>query len=159
MSEQSLFTPEEFKKFKKSKGIKRGKQEENLQLAICKYLKDNYPDIIFTCDLASGMKLPIWLAAKNKKMRSSRALPDLFIARPAYEEKIPGLRNLYYGLFIELKREDVRLKNGSIAKSDHHDEQALILARLNRLCYKAVFCCGYHETIKVIDEYLKGSTF
>lgn len=167
MAEQSLFTPEEFKKFKKSKGVKRGKQEENIQLAVCAYIKENYPDVIFFCDMSSGMKMPIWLAARNKKMRSSKALPDLFIAKPflkntrnhTLENGYPCVDvtpvESYSGLFIELKREDVRLKNGSIASSPHHDEQAIILSRLMYLGYRAEFACGYDEAIKLIDDYLK----
>lgn len=152
--EQSLFSAEEYTAaFKKNK---KGKKEEDLQLAVCEYIRDKYPDVIFMCDLASGMKLPIWIAARNSKMRSSRGLPDLFIAKPAYVENIPGSPNLYYGLFIELKKDGIRLKNGNIPKTDHHDEQALILARLNRVCYKAVFGVGYDECIKIIDDYLSG---
>lgn len=154
MSEQSIFSPEEFRKLTKSKGAKRTKQEENLQLAVCKYIKTKYPDVIFTCDLASGMKLPIWLAARNKKMRSSRGLPDLFIAKPMYKSLDGRLTTLHYGLFIELKREDVRLKSGSMPKSEHIDEQAKILSRLKKLMYRAEFACGYTEAINIIDDYL-----
>lgn len=151
---QSLFSVEEYKKLSKKRG-KSQKKEESIQLAVCNYLRAKYPDVIWFCDLASGMKLPIWLAAKNKKMRSHRGLPDLYILRPSYENRdINCLRKLYYGLVIELKKDDVRLKTGGIAKSAHHDEQAEILARLNREGFKAVFACGLDEAIKVIDEYL-----
>lgn len=159
MAEQSLFTPEEFGKFKKSKGVKRGKQEENIQLAVCAYIKENYPDVIFFCDMSSGMKMPIWLAARNKKMRSSKALPDLFIAKTKFKVEVnfKGEKHVVQrgGLFLELKREDVRLKDGTISKSPHHKEQAEILARLNQQLFQAFFACGYDEAIKLIDEYLK----
>lgn len=158
--QQDIFSAEEFKKMvrKKSK-----KSEENIQLAVCKHIKDNYPDVIFTCDLASGMKLPIWLAARNKKMRSSRGLPDLFIAFPKAEYVYAKLFNgseirvpkvNFLGLFIEFKKEDVRLKNGEISRSEHHNEQAAILTRLSHLGYKSEFACGVTEAIKIIDEYL-----
>lgn len=155
MAEQSIFTADEYSKnFKKNK---KGKKEEALQIQVCEYIRNTYPDVIFMCDLASGMKMPIWMAARNKKMRSSRGLPDLFIAKDHgdSEEALYRTVKFYSGLFIEIKAEGTRLKNGQIPKSDHHDEQAVILARLNQLGYKAVFCCGFLEAKNVIDNYLK----
>jgi len=142
--EQTLFSAEEFKKMG-SKKRKKNQGESKLQVSICEYIKTKYPHVIFTCDLASGMKLPIHVAARNKKMRSSRGIPDLFIAHPS---------NGYSGLWIELKVESARLKNGGIAKSDHHDEQMSIIDKLNSLGFKAVFACGRYEAEAFIDGYL-----
>lgn len=160
MSEQSIFTAEEYSKnFKKNK---KGKKEEALQIQVCDYIRNTYPDVIFMCDLASGLKLPVWIGLKHSKMRSSRGLPDLFIAKALV--KYTGKMNMmgdeetcgqYNGLFIEIKKDGTRLKNGQIPKSDHHDEQATILVRLNQLGYKAVFGCGFEECKKIIDDYLK----
>lgn len=160
MAEQSLFTPEEFKKFKKSKGVKRSRSEDKIQVQVCKYLKERYPDVIFMCDLASGMNLGKFIGGMNTRLRSSRGLPDLFIAHPYRKNFDPNIspeveRIFYHGLFIELKTENQRLKNGGIKRTDHHDEQAEILARLKQMGYQAQFCCGYDEAIKLIDEYLK----
>lgn len=165
MAQDSLFTADEFKKMK---GIgKKKKHEEKVQLQVCEYIKKAYPDVIFTCDLASGMKLPIWVAAANKKMRSSRGFPDLYIACPKEVESAWTSRDsngnfnkgtikiMKHGLFIEIKKEGIRLKNGTIPKTEHHTEQAEILARLNQLNYKAVFGCGFEECKNIIDEYLK----
>lgn len=154
--EQSLFSTEEYKAtFKKNK---KGNSEENLQLAVCEYLRNTYPDVIWMCDLASGMKLPIFIAARNAKMRSSRGLPDLFVAKPVLCKRNSDhiMEGPYNGLFMELKKEGTRLKNGNMPKSDHMDEQAVILARLKQLGFRAEFACGYTEAIKLIDEYLKG---
>lgn len=133
------------------KGGKRKKSEENLQLAVCAYLKKNYPGIIFFCDMSSGMKMPIWLAARNKKMRSSRGLPDLFIAQPQSN----GILN-YHGFFIELKKEGIKtvLKNGNLPADKHLKEQNEILRQLLKLGYKACFASGYVDAIKKIDDYL-----
>jgi len=120
---------------------------------VCEYLKKAYPDVIFTCDLASGMKLPIWVAAANKKMRSSRGFPDLFIARPSSGNRFSA--DFRYGLFIEIKKEGIRLKNGDMPKTPHHEEQAAILSRLNELGYSACFGAGFQECKQIIDEYLK----
>jgi len=106
MAQNNLFPVEEFKKKIKSK-----KSEENIQLEVCAYLKTAYPHVIFFCDMASGMKMPIWLAARNKKMRSSRGLPDLFIAHTKFLKTFTGdLAGVKCGLFIELKKEGTRLQ-------------------------------------------------
>jgi hypothetical protein len=170
--EQSLFTPEEFRKLKPVKGGKRQKREEKEQLKVCDYLGNNYPGVIWFCDLASGLYLPPWIAAMNKKMRSSRALPDIFIAHPKAGKKTLSGKDLvisrpYNGLFIEQKKDGIRRKDGSIPpawkteiiggvkiKYDHHAEQEEILKRLRIQGYKAEFCCGYTEAIKLIDDYL-----
>ena len=148
---QSLFTPEEYKaNFKVNK---KGKKEEAVQLQVCEYLRNVYPNTIFMCDLASGMRLPIWIAAKNKLMRSSRGLPDLFIAKPMSDKFIDKVG--YNGLFIELKKDGIRLKNGNLPTNEHHAEQEAILVKLRALGYRAEFACGYEEAVKLIDEYLK----
>jgi len=164
MNQQAtIFGNKEHKKLSEKliPGLKKGKQqkEEKAQIRICKYLRKDYPDVIFTCDLSSGMKLPIHIAAKNKQMRSSRGLPDLFIAYPSMGDgsRDPYLANLYYGLFLELKSEDVVIynKDGSLRKDPHLAEQNAILKDLTDKGYKAVFACGFDEAKKIIDEYLK----
>jgi hypothetical protein len=140
---ENLFTVRDF-----NSKLKKGKKEENIQIEVCNYLKSKYPDVIFSCDMSSGMKMPIWLAARNKKMRSSRGQPDMFIAAP---------RGGYHGLFIELKREGVKtlLKDGSIPKDEHLKEQHEMLSKLSKIGYKAVFAHGFNETKEIIDNYLK----
>ena len=152
---QSLFTAEEYKaNFKVNK---KGKKEEKVQLQVCDYLRNTYPDLIWFCDLASGLKLPIWIAAKNKQMRSSRGLPDLFIAKPVSFNNESGTALLlpFSGLFIELKKDGIRLKNGNLPTNEHHAEQEAILVKLRALGYRAEFACGYEEAVKLINEYLK----
>jgi hypothetical protein len=151
--DSNLFTPEEYKEnFKKNK---KGKKEERVQLQICKYIKLKYPHVIFFCDLASGMRLPIWMGALHKQMRSSRGLPDLFIAYPKHVT-VGNETFTFHGLFIELKREGVtvKLRNGELPADEHIREQAAILEKLRRLGYGSAFACGYNEAIKIIDEYL-----
>ena len=155
-AEANLFTPEEFKEnFKKNTKVK----ESKIQVEVCEYIKKNYPDVIFQCDLASGMNLGKHIGGMNARLRSSRGLPDLFIAHHSYQGapvKTPGLTRLYYGLFIELKRDGKSpyLKNGSLSSDKHVKEQAAILKRLEAQGYKAVFATGAKEAIAIIDEYL-----
>lgn len=163
MNEGSLFTVDEFKEnFKKNK---RGKKELKIQLQVCDYIKARYPKVIFFCDLASGQKLPIHIGALHKRMRSSRALPDLFIAY--VKNKTILDRNEYSGLFLELKKDGTRRADGTIppqwqkekvngvwVKYDHHAEQREILSTLRSEGYMADFACGFDEAQKLIDVYL-----
>jgi len=160
--QHSIFGSKETKKLSEKliPGLKKGKKqkEEKEQIRICKYLRKDYPDVIFTCDLASGMKLPIHIAAKNKSMRSSRGLPDLFIAEPYPRNIKHELDVCYFGLFIEIKSEDTilyKVDGVTLRKNEHVEEQAEILRQLSEKGYKAVFACGYEEAKKIIDEYLK----
>ena len=121
------------------------KIEENLQIAVCNYLRYQYPNVEFMCDLASGMKLTIGQAVKAQRMRSTKGWPDMFISYPS---------GIYHGLFIELKREGEKLKkkDGTWA-SEHLEQQNKIHGKLNSAGYKASFAVGFDEAKKVIDEY------
>jgi hypothetical protein len=121
------------------------KKEESLQLAVCNYLRYQYPDVIFTCDLSSGMKLSIGQAVKAKKMKSSRGLPDMMIFEP---------NKNYNGLFLELKSKSPFKKSGELLQDEHLQEQVSILQRLTSNGYRAVFATGFDEAKKIIDQYL-----
>lgn len=121
------------------------KKEESLQLAICNYLRHQYPKVIFTCDLSSGMKLSIGQAVRASKMKSSRGLPDLMIFEP---------NKHYNGLFLELKSKTPYKKNGELLSDQHLREQLNILKRLIDNGYKAMFSFGFDETKDIIDQYL-----
>lgn len=147
MTQQPLFTGKEYR------GIyNKARSEEKIQLAVCKYLKIKYPNVIFMCDLASGLKMTLWMGARHKIMRSSRGLPDLFIAHPRPN---PETNRLYNGLFLELKKDGTRIvkRNGQPA-SQHIGEQMVVLSELRKVGYSAQFACGYKEAIKIIDEYM-----
>lgn len=121
------------------------KKEEKLQIAVSKYLKLQYPDVIFTAE-SSGLKLTIGQAVIAKKLRSDKGLPDLMIFEP----------NKYHkGLFIELKAAGVRLKSGDLPNTEHIREQTALLVRLCDRGYAAYFACGFDEAKEIIDEYLK----
>jgi hypothetical protein len=122
------------------------KKEEQLQIAVCIYLKAQYSNVVFFSD-ASGVRLTIGQAVKAKKMRSGKAIPDLFIAKPVGQ---------YCGLFIELKADSIFNKNGSIKKSPHLDEQREMLHNLMVAGYHCAFGCGFEETKEIIDNYFQG---
>lgn len=141
-----LFTPEEFKaNFKVNKKIKR--KEEKVQIAFCEFVKSEYPDVIFACDLASGMKLPIWIAAANKKMRSERGHPDFNAAEP---------RGPFIGFYLEIKSDGVIVwnKDESLRKDKHLEEQNYMLAKLRDRGYYAQFGIGLEDCKNQFKNYM-----
>ena len=129
------------------------KQEEQIQIQVSHYLRLQYPNVIFTFD-AAGLRLPIGLAVKAKKMRSGRGLPDMLILEPS----ITPSGKVYHGLFLELKvnYNDVYLKNGELRKNKHIGEQANNLYELNRKDYYATFAFGFNGAKGVIDNYMSN---
>ena len=133
-------------------------KEEVIQQQVADYLRLQYPDVLFHSDFGSGIKLTMGQAVKQKRLNGGqRAWPDMFIAEPAPRCIDGGWKYEWNGLFIELKREGVRLKkkNGEWA-SDHIAEQAEILERLEFRGYMAKFAVGFEEAKAIIDDYLKG---
>jgi len=118
------------------------------QLLICEYISTNYPSIVFTSDF-SGIRLSIGLAKKVKNLKSGRGIPDLIILKPF---ELEG--KLYYGLLIELKKSGTEIykKDGSLRKSEHLEEQNLMLEILRKEGYYATFSIGYNDTIDLIDK-------
>jgi hypothetical protein len=123
------------------------KQEENIQIAVCNYLRYQYPKVMFTCDLASGMKLTIGQAVRAKLMRSCNGWPDLFISQPMGK---------YSGLYLELKKDGTKLTNSKWNHATPHiAEQADILDRLASKGYAVSFAVGFDQAKQIIDAYLK----
>ena len=120
--------------------------EQTLHEAVCRYIKLQYPDVMFNSDM-SGVRLTKGQAGRAKMLRSSRGFPDLMILEPM---------GRFCGLFIELKRSGTKLKkSNSVWATNHIAEQAIILDRLNRLGYVAMFAVGFDEAKQVIDEYMR----
>ena len=88
---------------------------------------------------------------------NGRAWPDLFIASPyAYQRAIEGFTD-FAGMFLELKKEGVRLrKRDGTWASDHIAEQAAILELLGEAGYVAQFAVGFDEAVQLIESYLSG---
>ncbi len=124
-------------------------EEEQLQMAVCGYIRLQYKDVIFNSDVGSGMRLTKSQAGKAKMMRSGRGHPDLFIAEP---------RRGLHGLFIELKAEGVTVfnKDGSLRKGDHLKEQEEMLMKLREKGYLTCFAIGFDQAKQVIDTYLNN---
>jgi len=121
-------------------------KEQDIHIAICSYIKLKYPKVIFTSE-SSGLRVSMYQAKLLKKMRSSAGLPDIMVFEP---------RRNYYGLFMEVKREDfaVYKKDGGLVSNTHIEEQEEILHRLNQRGYLASFVRGFDDAKALIDYYL-----
>ena len=122
--------------------------ESHLQVEVAQYLKLQYPNVIFHSDYGSGGRLRPHQAVRQKQQNAGqRGWPDIFIAEP---------RGGYAGLFIELKREGVKLfkRNGDYITT-HIAEQAEIIKQLLKRGYYANFAVGFEEAQNLIDSYLK----
>ena len=124
-----------------------GLKEENLHLAVCNYLRMQYPDVLFNSDM-SGVKLTMGQAIKAKRLRSCKGFPDLVIYEPRGEHK---------GLFVELKREGEKLfnKKGEL-KTEHLKEQWAVMQKLIEKGYYCVFAIGFDNARYWIDSYLSN---
>ena len=146
-------------------GLKKGKKkhEEKVQLSFCKFVKKIYPDVIFTCDLASGLKLPVHVGALHKKMRSSRAHCDFSASEPKLE---------YHGFFLELKKDSgevfckdgvtfkkaktpIKLGNKIVGHYDHIQEQWEMIQKLRKKGYWADFGLGLQDSIDKFVAYME----
>lgn len=139
------------------KNLEASIPEFELYTLIAQYLQVRYPKVIYRFDLAADMKLTPGQARRHKMLHPRRGYPDLFIAEPMPRCVDGGWDQEYNGLFIELKKDGIKLKkkNGEWA-SDHIAEQYDMLDRLRFRGYRAEFAVGYKQAIKLIDEYLGG---
>lgn len=144
--------------------------ESQLQIRVANYLIENYPDIQFHSDYGAGVKLTKRQAAVQKAQNGGRkGWPDMFIAKPRILAVGPDESNVrtlngepvvyYHGLFVELKKEGVRIhkKNGEWA-DEHIAEQAEVHQQLQKAGYAATFAVGFDEAVKIITAYLGKPT-
>jgi hypothetical protein len=112
---------------------------------VCSYIRFQHPDAIFFSDL-SGIKMSIGLAKKMSVLKSSKGIPDLFIAEP---------RGSYHGLFIEMKKtgENIFQKDLVTPVSVHVTEQIQMLQRLREKGYYAKFAIGFNDAVSIINHY------
>lgn len=124
-----------------------GPRESIVHEQVCNYIRAKYPNVIFNSD-GAGNNLSRAQAGMAKMLRSVPGFPDL---------QIPEPRGGYHGLFLELKREGVRvfLEDGSLSTNRHIVEQEHMLDLLQRHGYAADFAIGYDEAVSKIDWYMK----
>lgn len=127
--------------------------ELELQAQVADYIRLEYPSALFHSDFGSGIKLTMGQAIRQKRLNGGRrSWPDMFIAEPGGDND----GDIYYGLFIELKKAGTRIyrKDGRLVSDAHIREQFDMLEQLRQRGYMAEFACGFDEAKKIIDEYL-----
>jgi hypothetical protein len=111
--------------------------EAGVQKAVIDYLKYQYPHVLY-CASAGGVRTSMKQAIKMKATGYVKGVPDLQIFEAV---------GSYHGLLIEIK--DIK---GVVSK-----EQKEWINKLNERGYYATYSKGFEATVKVIDDYFKGS--
>ena len=111
--------------------------EAGVQKSVIDYLKYTYPDVLY-CASAGGVRTSMKQAIKMKATGYVKGVPDLQIFEPMGN---------YHGLLIEIK--DIK---GVVSK-----EQKEWIKLLNERGYYATYSRGFESTIKVINDYFKGT--
>ncbi len=127
--------------------------EEAVQYNAVRYIEREYPGVVLRSDVASGLWLPPWIAAKFARLQTGgKGYPDVTIMAP---------RRGYHGLVIELKKAGYKLKKRDGRWSDDRvARQNRMLAHLDGEGYAAYFAVGLHEFKTIVDWYFeKGPAF
>jgi hypothetical protein len=102
-----------------------------------------YPDLKYLNSSLCGIRLPIGLAVKAKRMGMPKGFPDI---------NLPTKRSNYSGLYIELKRPAIKslgVKAGMLTK-----EQKEWIAYLAIQSYVVAVCKGAENALNIILGYL-----
>ena len=127
--------------------MKRSNREYQICKEIAKYLKLQYPKVIFRFDMA-GLSLSLAQASMNKAIQHGKGYPDLFISEPTGK---------YHGLYLEIKKEGERLtKKDGEPINEHINEQLDYLFALQDKAYSADFAIGLDEAVNKINKYLSN---
>lgn len=112
---------------------KKAQTEESHQLALCKWIKANYPDVLFRSDIQSSSNKSPYLQNLKQILDPYSGWPDVMV----------------YGmnLGIEMKRIGASINN------DHFRNQAAMHERLRLLGWSIHVCFGAEEAKKVFLEY------
>ena len=123
------------------------KQKEwSIQLSFCKWLKLQYPDVKFRSDIQSAGRLSPQMQNIKKILDPYRGWPDIMIYLK---------RGDRCGLGIELKRVDsgLWLKDGSLSKDKHVQEQHQMHEFLRGIGYRVEFAEGFDQAVEVFERY------
>lgn len=120
------------------------------QIAFCKWLKLQYPNIRFRSDIQSAGKL-------SPSMQNIKSIIDPFRGWPDITIYLKN-RN-FCGLMIELKRENsgLYLKDGTLSTGKHVQEQNEVHDFLRANGWQVVFAEGMADAQLKFKEYLKIS--
>ena len=118
------------------------------QLAFCKWLKMQYPQVRFRSDIQSAGKLSPAMQNIKLILDPFRGFPDITIYLK---------RGEFCGLMIEMKRENsgLYLKDGSLSNSKHVQEQGKMHEFLRDNLWKVEFAEGMDGAKIIFEEYVK----
>lgn len=127
---------------------KKDQHEWSHQLKFCKWLKLQYPYIKFRSDIQSAGKLSGAMQNIKQIIDPYKGWPDIAIYHRS---------GIYCGLHIEMKRENsgTFLKDGTLSKYKHVQDQAEMHAFLRSIGYKVEIAEGFEEAKRIFEEYLK----
>ena len=136
------------------KGRRRGaiikktskRSEDQEQQSLILRIKKEYPDLLILGDIA-GAKLSKRAAQQAYDCRTGKGMPDIYIFHQV---------GYYDGLAIELKKSNTKvlLKNGSISKKEHIENQHCMLTRFKYAGWLTGFCVGELDAYETIKSYL-----
>ena len=114
----------------------RKRDEENIQIAIVKYLKFKYSRALFTNTLG-GIRTSFKQAVKAKQTGYLKGVSDLLILEP---------NKKYFGLFLEIKTDKGKLS----------PTQREFITKASKRNYKAIAGYGLNNCIDIIDRYFNN---
>jgi hypothetical protein len=117
------------------------------QLAFCKWLKMQYPQVRFRSDIQSAGKLSPAMQNIKLILDPFRGFPDITIYLK---------RGKFCGLMLEMKRlnSGLYLKDGSLSNSKHVQEQDKMHEFLRDNAWKVEFAEGMDGAIDLFENYL-----
>lgn len=140
-----------------AKGI-HARNEEELHMAIVEYIRLKHPDHFPWCHSdMSGFRVGIKARVKLGTMKHSRGFPDLVIYTQGWCQESTICRVKTRGLALEIKHQDARpkpyLKDGSLSRDIHIQEQASWLGQFESLGFMSYFVVGFEAARHKIDAY------
>jgi hypothetical protein len=122
--------------------------EDRVHYQVVQYLKLRWPKVLFHTDAAGELMLESMRMRQGKLNLQGFSFPDL---------QIMEARKGYFGLLVEMKREDenLYLVNG-LFKDDRISRQDRTIKALIERNYLACFAKGFDSIVKVIDDYLSS---
>lgn len=124
------------------------KSEQKLQIKLCSYIKNFYPNVYFSSD-PSGLRVTPGLRNLLKATRSRHAQLDITILAPSRCRK-------YHALILELKKESPYKKDGQyIFKLNKHiSDQIDTMRELEEIGYRATWCWSFEMGKDILAQYL-----
>lgn len=131
----------------------RQPKEDDVQGAVVDWMRVVYhrEDLLVTWNYLQGVKLPMAIASRAKRLGSRRGLPDMLLFEPT---------SAHIGLALELKRDGehiATLENTWYGGEEGHvAEQAKTLEAFGDRGWYATFALGYDHATTIIKAYLDG---